>query len=93
MTDTSTATAIEMVTGLTPLITKTSTDWVAVAKFLAAGFIGAAMLGLVLAGKIPATDFEILFVVPVLGTIGIHAASQRGANIAAKAIAQNPPSA
>lgn len=85
MTDTSTTSVAP-----TPSPTK-SLDWLALSKYGAGAFVIISMLGLVVAKMLPATDYEMLIVVPVLGALGIHQARQAGSDIATKAAAQNAP--
>lgn len=66
-------------------LAKPTLDWLALSKYAAGGFIVLSMLYLVISGKLPATDYEMLVVVPVLGALGIHQARQAGADITAKA--------
>lgn len=68
---------------------KSSLNWLALSKYGAGAFAILSMLGLVIAKMLPATDYEMLVVVPVLGALGIHQARQAGSDIATKAAAQN----
>lgn len=62
-------------------------DWVLLGKFLAGAFVACSELFLVLKGLVPATQYEALIVIPVLGVIGLHNARNSGASDATKAVA------
>jgi hypothetical protein len=64
-----------------------STPWMTACKYAMGGFVVISLFYLVLAGKVPATDYELLVVVPILGALGIHQARQAGADVATKAVA------
>lgn len=68
---------------------KSALDWVALSKYGAGAFVIVSMLGLVIAKMLPATDYEMLVVVPILGALGIHQARQAGSDIATKAASQS----
>lgn len=84
-------TDLSEVTPTMPPANKPSFDWLALSKYGAGAFVIVSMLGLVIAKMLPATDYEMLVVVPILGALGIHQARQAGSDIATKAAAQNVP--
>ena len=88
MTDTSSVTTAAATDPTPP-----NSAWMTICKYAMGAFVVCSLFYLVIAGKVPATDYELLVVVPILGALGIHQARQAGSDIAAKATiaAQTPP--